>query len=85
MNEMKNVVPHFSLSSPRVAFFAWGDFHARSRFARSNIPEGKWGLLVVYVVEFSIQECLGLTYMGRNLSSIQTIHQGHNTSFNSGE
>ena len=22
---------------------AWGDFHARSRFARSNIPEGKWG------------------------------------------
>ena len=49
MNEMKNVVPHFSLSSPRVAFFAWGDFHARSRFARSTIPEGKWGLLVVYV------------------------------------
>ena len=28
---------------------AWGDFHARSRFAYSTIPEGKWGLLVVYV------------------------------------
>ena len=27
---------------------AWGDFHARSRFARSTIPEEKWGLLVVY-------------------------------------
>ena len=22
---------------------AWGDFHARSRFARSTIPEEKWG------------------------------------------
>ena len=29
-------------------FLAWGDFHARSRFARSTIPEEKWGLLVVY-------------------------------------
>jgi len=24
-------------------FPAWGDFHARSRFARSTIPEEKWG------------------------------------------
>ena len=23
-------------------FLAWGDFHARSRFARSTIPEEKW-------------------------------------------
>ena len=23
--------------------FAWGDFHARSRFAHSTIPEKKWG------------------------------------------
>ena len=29
-------------------FLAWGDFHARSRFARSTIPEEKGGLLVVY-------------------------------------
>ena len=24
-----------------------GDFHARSRFVRSSVPEEKWGLLVV--------------------------------------
>ena len=24
-------------------FLTWGDFHARSRFARSIIPEEKWG------------------------------------------
>ena len=30
--------------TPRVSpFLAWVDFHARSRFARSTIPEGKWG------------------------------------------
>ena len=26
-----------------VVFLAWGDFHARSRFARSTIPEEKMG------------------------------------------
>ena len=32
------------LSSRRVSpLLAWGDFHARSRFARSPIPEEKWG------------------------------------------
>ena len=34
---------HFSLSPPRLAFLAWSDLHARSRFARSTIPEEKWG------------------------------------------
>ena len=40
---------HFSQSSgekkaTRVSpFLAWGDFHARSRFARSTSPEEKWG------------------------------------------
>ena len=24
-------------------FLVWGDFHARSRFARSTIPKDKWG------------------------------------------
>ena len=24
-------------------FLAWGDFHTRSRFAHSTIPEEKWG------------------------------------------
>ena len=28
-----------SLSPPRLAFLAWGDFHAPSRFARSTIPK----------------------------------------------
>jgi len=32
-----------TVSPPRLAFLAWGDFHARSRFARSTIREGKWG------------------------------------------
>ena len=32
--------PHANRVSP---FLAWGDFHARSRFARSTIPEEKWG------------------------------------------
>ena len=32
------------LSPRRLSpFLAWGDFHARSRFARSTIPEEKWG------------------------------------------
>ena len=31
--------------TPRLVspFLAWGDFHARSSFARSTIPEEKWG------------------------------------------
>ena len=33
----------------RVAFSRVGDFHERPRFARSTIPEEKWGLLVVYL------------------------------------
>ena len=32
----------------RLAFLAWDYFHVHSRFARSTIPEEKWGLLVVY-------------------------------------
>ena len=44
------VVPHFSS--------AWGDFHARSRFARSTIPEEKWGtarsLPVVNIAKISV-------------------------------
>ena len=35
------------LCPPRLEFFAWGDFHARSRFASSTIPDEKWGPLVV--------------------------------------
>ena len=36
------------ISPRRVSpFLGWGDFHARSRFARSTIPEEIGGLLVV--------------------------------------
>ena len=31
-------------------FLAWGDFHARARFACSTIPEERWGLFVVYTI-----------------------------------
>ena len=40
--ERKNEV---TLSPPRLAFLARGNFHARSRFACATIPEEKWGLL----------------------------------------
>ena len=35
----------FIFFSPRRVspFLPWGDFHARSRFARSSFPEDKWG------------------------------------------
>ena len=36
--------PLIFLSPLRVSpFLAWGDFHARSSFAGSTIPEKKWG------------------------------------------
>ena len=35
--------PHARKGNTRLALLAWGDFHARSRFARSTIPEEKWG------------------------------------------
>ena len=40
---MINDIIHWT-SAPRLTFLAWGDFHVRSRFARSVIPEEKWGL-----------------------------------------
>ena len=41
--EMRDYRQSPSLSSPRLAFLTWDDFHPRSRFARSTILEGKWG------------------------------------------
>ena len=35
--------PSFSLSLSCVTFLTCGDFYACSYFARSTIPEGKWG------------------------------------------
>ena len=42
-------------------YLAWGDFHARWRFARSAIPEDKWGTtrsLVSTSVSLVIQQAL---------------------------
>ena len=42
--ESNPLLSHPPLSLRRVSpFLAWGDFHARSRFARSTISEEKWG------------------------------------------
>ena len=44
-NSRVKITPREKFLSPcRVSpFLAWGDFHVRSRFARSTIPEEKWG------------------------------------------
>ena len=36
-------ISHVFLSPQHLTFLAWGDFHARSRFAPSSIPEGNKG------------------------------------------
>ena len=50
------ITPHEKRRHTCRHFLAWGDFHARSRFARSTIPEEKSSLLVVYV-ETSNSNC----------------------------
>ena len=44
-------------------FLAWVDFHARSRFARSAIPEGKWGTTrsLIYVLVVNIDAKIKIT------------------------
>ena len=39
-------------------FLAWGDFHARSRFARPTIPEEKWGTTRSLRKTFTGEKCL---------------------------
>ena len=43
--ERVKITPREKRLSPRRVspFLAWCDFHARSRFVRSTIPEEKWG------------------------------------------
>ena len=48
LRERRDAVGRRKMTTVRLVFLAWGDFHARSRFARSTILEEKWGLLVVY-------------------------------------
>ena len=43
--------PHFSsgiVERAKLAFLAWGDFHARLRFTHSTIPREKCGLLIAH-------------------------------------
>ena len=45
--------------TPRVSpFLAWGDFHAPLRFARSTIPEEKWGT-TRSLTRYGLQRCSG--------------------------
>ena len=54
----------FFLSPRRVSpFLAWGDFHARSRFTRSTIPEEKWGTTRSLVLTFL--QLPKLTWIGK--------------------
>ena len=41
MRDYRKVQAFDPLSPPRLAFLAWGDFHARLRFVRSSVPEEK--------------------------------------------
>ena len=45
-------------------FLAWGDFHARLRFARSTIPEEKWGTTrsLCGCKNFGLKRASGLIY-----------------------
>ena len=41
---------------PRLAFLAWSDFHARSRFAPSTILDEKWGI-IRSLIERKLKPC----------------------------
>ena len=41
--EQSPIFPRGQQSERNALFLAWDDFHARSRFALSTIPEEKWG------------------------------------------
>ena len=70
-NKIHIFVPPCNILCPcRVSpFLAWGDFHARSRFARSTIPEEKWGttrsLLEVHMNSFKHWNLEVLVFEGR--------------------
>ena len=69
-----SVVPHFSLSPSHVAFLTWDDFYTCSYFARSTIPEGKWGTtrsLINYKHFYLIRL---LSYYYTNLVGFYSLH-----------
>ena len=55
------------LSPRRVSpFLAWGDFHARSRFARPTNPEEKWGTTRSLPMNQQIIAALEITKLPRS-------------------
>ena len=54
---------------------AWGDFHARSRFAPSTIPEEKWGPLVVQGHFDSFQRFITSKFWNRPFRNIVYFFQ----------
>ena len=53
-------------------FLAWGDFHARSRFARFPIPEGKWGTTRSLSASYRRKEGVGIVLHYSRESSIES-------------
>ena len=63
-----------SILSPRRVspFLAWGDFHARSRFARSTIPEDKWG--TTRSLEAALQPWIFIIKNAKQLKKLSKIN-----------
>ena len=55
-----------------IPFLAWGDFHARSRFARFPIPEGKWGTSRSLSASYRRKEGVGIVLNYARESSIES-------------
>ena len=53
-------------------FLAWGDFHARSRFARSTIPEDKWG--TTRSLEAALQPWIFIIKNAKQLKKLSKIN-----------
>ena len=62
-----------SLCLRRVSpFLAWGDFQARSRFARSTIPEDKWG--TTRSLEAALQPWIFIIKNAKQLKKLSKIN-----------
>jgi len=70
------VLKNFSLSLPRLAFLARVDFHARSRFARSTIPEEKMGI-TRSLIEIRTKNICFCFYLALSFVGIQAVAIGH--------
>ena len=62
----RRVFPLLLLSSS-----AWGDFHARSRFALSTVPEEKWGT----TRSLDVLHIPGLNYIKANNTFLNSLRK----------